>query len=64
MTKEIYHVKEWNNKMISEGKYIMAFTVGTGSIVEANKQRGYVVHYGKSAKWFSNRQKAIEFLAN
>jgi hypothetical protein len=65
---KIYTVREWNNTKRSEGKYIMMFTLGDGSMVDEPRKRGYVVEKrhrlgGHGCKYLKNIELAREWQA-
>lgn len=57
---EITQVKEWNRKMRAEGKYILMFTLGNGSMLDEPRKNGYVVGHLNNCRWVSNIDKARE----
>ena len=47
--RKIYKVKDWNSSKTHEGKYILVYTLGNGSMVDTPRKRGYVVQ-----KWIKD----------
>lgn len=56
--KTITQVKEFNREMRAQGKYILMFTLGNGSMADEPRQRGYVVSEGQRHRYFPNIEMA------
>lgn len=59
----IERVKHWNARMRAEGKYMLVYTLGNGSMADEPRKRGFVVQKyhregGERSKFHLSREKA------
>lgn len=62
--RKIYKVSEWNRTKSSEGRYMLIYTLGNGSMSDEPRKRGYVVQKyhkesGERSKFFKNYELAL-----